>query len=109
MHRAIEQNHTSNISIRTNGLPRLGEPKLGVLHAALQRVLVGEAGVRRPRDEQAAQRGDRIQVLLAEQIGGIVRDVVVGQAAAALVRPGEHGGGEVALDIEERAEVEQVE
>jgi hypothetical protein len=60
----------------------------------------------------AAERRNQVQVPLSEQIGGgVVGDVIVGQAAPALVRSRQHGRREIALrlDVEERAEVKQIE
>jgi hypothetical protein len=60
----------------------------------------------------ATERQNQVQVPLSKQIdGGIIGDVIVGQAAPTLVRSRQHGRREIALrlDVEERAEVKQIE
>lgn len=82
-----------------------------MLDAASQRIPVRQAGIGRARDQQPAERRNRIQILLGEQIGGVVGDVIVGKATATLVRPREHRGSEIVLrlHIEQGTEVEHVE
>ena len=81
-----------------------------MLDATQQRILMRQARIDGTRHQQAAEQRNRIEVSLAEQIGGVVGDVIVGQAASALVSPRQHRGGEISLrlHIEERAEVEQI-
>ena len=104
------KDYTSKVGIGINRPIGLSEPELRVLDATQQRILMRQARIDGPRHQQAAEQRNRIEVPLAEQIGGVVGDVIVGQAAAALVSPRQHRGGEISLrlHIEERAEVEQI-
>lgn len=93
-----------------DGLVGIREPAPGVVDAAAQGVLVRKAGMSGPGDDEAAEHGDQIEIPLSEQIGGVVGDVVIGEAALPFVRPGEHRGGELALrlHVEEDPEVEEL-
>lgn len=81
-----------------------------MLQAPVQGVLVRQTRIHRPRDQEVPQAGDCVQVLLSEEISGVIGDVVVGQAASSLVRPRQHRRGEISLrlHVEQGPEVEEV-
>ena len=70
-----------------------------MLDAPPQRVAVRQAGVGGARDQEPPHGGNQVQIPLPEQIGGVVGDVIVGEAAPSLVRARQHRRRELALRL----------
>ena len=73
---------------------------LRMLEAGLKRVLVRDPRIDRPGGDKRAERRDRVEVPFPQQLNGVVRHVVVGQAAATLMGPRQHRGRELALRLD---------
>lgn len=76
----------------------------------LESVAVGHTHCfRRAGCSKGGHSSHRVEVALREQLRSIICDIVIGDAAAALMRARNHGGDELALrlHIEEGAEVDE--
>lgn len=113
-----QPNHgASNIEIptcdggaRVDGLISTAEPEVGVMGTSLEGVAVGDSSrTSRARRGEGCKRSNRVEIVLREQVRGIIRDVVISDAAVPLVRARDHRGDElvVLLDVKEGAEVDE--
>lgn len=81
-----------------------------MLNTSVQGALMRPTGINGSGNQQSTEHGNQIQIFLAEQISSVVGNVIVGEATASLVGPGQHGGGEITLrlDVKQGPEIQQI-